>query len=151
MARGNRRSDRMRSIEALSNRQAQDLAMRMERQAQAVHAAEKRLGELTEYLQSYVSEHAARSGNVSAMQLTETHLFMERLREAVALQTEAVEKARSGYEACRARWIAQYVRTTALGSAVHRFEAEETRELVQREQRTQDEVAARYHKPDERR
>lgn len=139
----------MRSIEALSNREAQDLAGRMERQAQVVRDAEKRLDELSEYLHGYEIERAekSRNGGVSAMQLTETHLFMERLREAVTLQADGVEKARSGYEACRAKWIAQHVRTSALGTAVHRFEAEETREIVQREQSLQDEIAARFHKP----
>jgi len=148
MARRERRSERMRSIEALSNRESQDLAVRMEQQARALREAESRLGELTEYLEGYAKEQAekSRSGGVSAMQLTETHLFMERLREAVALQTAAVEKARSSYESCRARWIAQHVRTSALGSAVHRFEAEEAREVLQREEHAADEIAARYHR-----
>lgn len=148
MARGERRSDRMRSIESLSNREAQDLAVRMERQAQALRGAEQRLVELRDYLAGYAAERAEKNlqGGVSAMQLTETHLFMERLREAVALQEQTVEKARSGYEACRASWIAQHVRTTALGYAVHRFELEETRTILKREQVLQDEIAARYHK-----
>lgn len=147
MASGDRRrSDRMRSIESLSNREAQDLAARMERQAEVLREAEQRLVELSEYLNGYATERAGKS-QVSAMQLTETHIFMERLREAVRLQERTVEKARSGYESCRASWIAQHVRTTALGSAVHRFELEETREILQREQRQQDEIAARYHKP----
>jgi flagellar export protein FliJ len=120
----------------------------MERQAGVVREAETRLRELTEYLDGYTSEQAERSrqGGVSAMQLTETHLFLERLREAVRLQTAAVEKAKSGYESCRAKWIARHVRTTALGTAVHRFETEESREVSKREERLADEIAARYHK-----
>lgn len=149
MATGRRRSARMRSIEHLSQREAQDLAGQMERQVEAVRSAEVRLGELTEYLNGYVAERAekSQSGGVSAMQLTESHLFLERLKEAVSLQERVVEQARSALEAARARWIAQRLRTTALGSAVHRFEAEESREVAQREQRLQDEIAARYHKP----
>ena len=148
MARGEKRSERMRSIEALSARESQDLAVRMERQAQTVREAESRLKELSEYLEGYARGQADRSadGGLSAMQLTETHLFMARLREAVSLQTAAVETARSSYESCRARWIAQHVRTNALGSAVHRFEAEEMREVTRQEERVADEVAARYHK-----
>ena len=147
MARGERRSERMRSIEAISLREAQDLAGRMERQAQVVREAEQRLEELTDYLTGYAAEQAEKSQaeGVSAMQLTETHLFMEKLRHAVSLQAQTVEKARSNYESCRAKWIAQHVRSSALGSAVHRFEDEEARELSRREVRIQDEVAARYH------
>lgn len=149
MARGEKRSDRMRSIEALSARESQDLAVRMERQAGAVRDAEARLKELTDYLEGYAREQASKSreGGLSAMQLTETHLFMARLREAVTLQTTAVEKAKSSYESCRAKWIAQHVRTSALGSAVHRFEVEEAREVLKREERLADEVAARFHNP----
>lgn len=147
MAQGDKRSERMRSLEALSARESQDLAVRMERQAQTVRDAEVRLQDLTEYLETYVQGQADRSrdGGLSAMQLTETHLFLERLREAVSLQAVTVEKARSSYESCRARWIAQRVRTDALGSAVHRFEAEEMREVTRQEERLADEVAARYH------
>ncbi len=149
MATGKRRSERMRSIEHLSQREAHDLAGQMERQAEAVRAAEARLRELTDYLNGYVTERAekSQSGGVSAMQLTESHLFLERLKEAVSLQERVVEQARSALEAARARWIAQHVRTSALGSAVHRFQEEESKEAAQREQRLQDEVAARYHKP----
>jgi flagellar export protein FliJ len=138
----------MRSIEAISVRESNDLAGQMGRQAEVVRAAEQKLRELTEYLKGYAAEQAQKSQleGVSAMQLTETHLFMEKLRHAVALQSETLEQARSNYEACRARWIAQRVRSSALGSAVHRFEEEEARELARREERIQDEVAARYHK-----
>lgn len=148
MARSDRRSERMRSIEAISVRESHDLAAQMERQAQVVREAELKLSELSEYLESYAAEQTAKSQTrgVSAMQLTETHLFMEKLRHAVNLQAETVEKARSSYESCRAKWIAQHVRSSALGSAVHRFEAEEARELSKREDRVQDEVAARYHR-----
>ena len=148
MARRERRSERMRSIEAISVRESHDLAGQMERQAQVVRAAEQKLMELTEYLDGYADEQTekSRAGGVSAMQLTETHLFMAKLRHAVSLQAETLEKARSDYEACRARWIAQHVRSSALGSAVHRFAEEEARELQKREDRIQDEVAARYHK-----
>ncbi len=148
MARSERRSERMRSIEAISVRESHDLAGQMERQGQVVREAEQKLSELTEYLNSYALEQAEKSQQegVSAMQLTETHLFMEKLRHAVSLQSETVAKARSEYEACRARWIAQHVRSSALGSAVHRFEEEEARELSRREDRVQDEVAARYHR-----
>ncbi|MGE0623972.1 MAG: flagellar export protein FliJ [Pseudomonadales bacterium] len=139
------RSERMRSIEALSSRTAQDLAVQMERQRLRLTQAETRLAELTEYLASYASGTGGRS--VTAMQLTETHLFVEKLKEAVRLQEGVVDKARSGFEASRARWISQHVRTTALGSAVHRFAVEEARERDLREQHLQDEVAARYHKP----
>ena len=69
MARGEKRSDRMRSIEALSARESQDLAMRMERQAGAVRDAEARLKELTDYLEGYAQEQASKSreGGLSAM------------------------------------------------------------------------------------
>lgn len=143
------RTDRMRSIEALAGREGQALGAQMERQAETVRVAEARLAELVTCLAGY-GNPPGESGtqgatSVSAMQLTETHLFLERLRSAVAAQTEVVEQARSGYESCRARWIAQRVRTTALGSVVHRFEQEEVRTETLREQRTQDETAARYH------
>ena len=148
MARSERRSDRMRSIEAISVRESQALAGQMERQAQVVRDAEARLQELTSYLDSYAAEQAEKSQaeGVSAMQLTETHLFLEKLRHAVNLQAETVEKARSHYESCRAKWIAQHVRSSALGSAVHRFEEEEAQALRKREERIQDEVAARFHR-----
>ena len=148
MARSERRSERMRSIEAISVRESQDLAGQMERQAQVVRDAELRLKDLTEYLDGYAAEQAEKSQaeGVSAMQLTETHLFLEKLRHAVRLQADTVEKARSQYEACRAKWIAQHVRSSALGSAVHRFEEEEAQMLRKREERIQDEVAARYHR-----
>ena len=148
MARSERRSDRMRSIEAISVRESQDLAGQMERQAQVVRDAEQRLQELASYLDSYAAEQAEKSQaeGVSAMQLTETHLFLEKLRHAVNLQAETVEKARSHYESCRAKWIAQHVRSSALGSAVHRFEEEEAQALRKREERIQDEVAARFHR-----
>lgn len=147
MAKDRPRSDRMRSIEALSSRSAQDLAAQMERQSRRLADAEARLTELKDYLASYTTGTTGRS--ITAMQLTETHLFVEKLTEAVRLQEGVVDKARSGFEASRARWIAQHLRTTALGSAVHRFEAEEAREQDLREQRLQDEIAARYHRPPE--
>ena len=145
------RSERMRSIESLSNREALDLAGQMERQAQMLSDAEARLEELTGYLASYTEDRQTRShnGGVSAMQLTESHLFLQRLEEAVRLQAATVEKLRSGVQAARARWIAQHVRTTALGAAVHRFAEEEAKELASGEQRRQDEIAARYHRPPE--
>ena len=72
MARSERRSDRMRSIEAISVRESQDLAGQMERQAQVVRDAEQRLQELASYLDSYAAEQAEKSQaeGVSAMQLT---------------------------------------------------------------------------------
>ena len=56
MARSERRSERMRSIEAISVRESQDLAGRMERQARVVREAEQKLQELSDYLQGYAAE-----------------------------------------------------------------------------------------------
>lgn len=137
----------MRSIEALSSRAAQDLAAQMERQGRRLAEAESRLKDLTGYLAGYSQSATGRS--ITSMQLTETHLFVEKLKDAVHLQEGVVEKARSGFEASRARWIAQHLRTTALGSAVDRFAVEEARERDLREQRLEDELAARYHKAPE--
>ncbi len=151
MSRPKSRSERLRSIEALSNREALDLAGQMERHARLLQEAEQRMQELTTYLEGYTEERITRSqnGGVSAMQLAETQLFLQRLEEAVRLQATVVKNARSGYEACRARWIAQHVRTSALGAAVHRFAEEEAKEMILGEQRNQDEIAARYHRPPE--
>lgn len=144
------RSDRLRSIQALSSREAQDLAAQMTRQAKVLQDAEARLIELQEHLASYVDDHArARLDGISAMRLSESHVFVERLKLAVTLQQRTVEQARSRFEACRARWIAQHIRTNALGSAVHRLEHQEILAQARLDERTLDELAARAHQKPE--
>lgn len=146
MASPKSRSDRMRSIQALSDREAQNLAASMERQAEEVRLAEARLVELEDFLASYVVDHnAVGEEGISAMRLSETHVFLQRLKSAVDLQNKTVEQARGNYEASRARWIAQHVRTSTLGSVVHRLEREEVIAHARQEQRAQDEFAARDH------
>lgn len=146
MASPKSRSDRMRSIQALSDREAQNLAARMEQQAGEVRLAEARLAELEDFFASYVADHTAvPEEGISAMRLSETHVFLQRLKSAVELQHQSVEQARGNYEASRARWIAQHVRTSTLGSVVHRLEREEVIAHARQEQQVQDEFAARDH------
>ncbi len=147
MASRRSRSERMQSLVSLADSEAKGLAVQMQRQALIVGEDESRIAQLEGYLASYAStrmEDAAGQG-VSAIRMAETHLFIERLQQAVDAQLRSVELARVRHESLRAQWIAKHLRTTALGNAVNRFRLEEAQDSSRQEQRTQDEMAARHH------
>lgn len=140
------RSERIASLETLASNEAKELAAQMERQALVVQQGETKLSELEDYLEGYHQRHnAAGQNSINPMQLLEMRAFLDRLREAVNAQRQVVQASRSRYELLRAQWIAKHLRGTALGKAVDRFQLEEGQQETQRQQRAQDELAARHY------
>lgn len=141
------RSRRLAPIVQVADRRQQDAAREFARAQEEFAAQERQLAELKRWWQEYANRLAS-GASASPALMREGRAFLAQLDHGIGRQQAAVERARARVEAARARWLAQRIDHAALEKVVGRFEAQERHAGQQREQREQDEHAARRTAPD---
>lgn len=142
------KSKRMKPVVRIAETHEQDAAREMGKCRENLDFQIKRLEELESYRGEYSNRLVGTSG-LDALKLQEFQLFMSKLDEAIRQQKIIVEEAGKQCDVSRGNWIDKRTRTQALNKVVERYQAEETREQLRREQREQDEHAGRVKNPEE--
>ncbi|MES0874093.1 flagellar export protein FliJ [Sinimarinibacterium thermocellulolyticum] len=130
-------SSRLRPLQRIAELREDEAAKRLLDQRRVLGERELRLQELTRYLAEYEGLASAQHPRL----LMNRQAFIERLREAVALQAQLVEQARSQVEAQRAEWLLQHREVATLDRLADCYRRRERRIEEQRSQRQLDEFA----------
>jgi flagellar FliJ protein len=115
----------------------------------AVGEAERKVTEIErkiEQLESYRADYARRpaeANTMDAVRYQNYRVFIDRLGEALRIQTQSLAAAREEYEMRRALWSEKRVEAESLSRVVDRFAQEERHAAERREQHEGDEAAAR--------
>jgi flagellar protein FliJ len=132
-------SARMQPLQQLAELREDEAARRLLDQQRVLGEREQRLHELTRYLGEYEGLAQAHSPRL----LMNRQAFVERLREAVAMQSRLVEQARSHCDVQRGEWLLQRREVSTLDQLADCYRRREQRVEEQRNQRQLDEFALR--------
>ncbi len=108
--------------------------------------AESKLAQLRGFLHEYRA--SLEEGLVTGMELDRVrdfHAFLAKIERAIGLQSAEVERARATWESANERWLALRRDEQALSVLRQRHAAAETLREARRDQKRQDEFAARRH------
>ncbi len=106
--------------------------------------AENQLNQLTQYRQEYRARmQAVATEGMTSGRWHDFSRFLDSLDHAIRQQTNALEKAESDLMAGRSRWQNQKRRVNSFDTLIARADAREEQVAARREQRTNDEYAAR--------
>jgi len=139
-----RRSDRLEPVQKVVDDTERRLAEHFAASEKLLNGCEQKLNELTGYRDDYTTGFAQRAGKgMGARELVDYQAFMSRLNEAIAQQSDVVDRARADRDAVRKRWQEAAQRSKALTHVIENWEQQEQREVARREQIESDERAQR--------
>jgi flagellar FliJ protein len=106
--------------------------------------AENQLNQLTQYRQEYRERmQAVAAEGMTTSRWHDFSRFLDSLDHAIRQQTAALDKAEADLIAGRNHWQKQKLRLNSFDTLIARADAREEKVVARREQRTNDEYAAR--------
>lgn len=137
------RSKRFEPIRDIVSQSAKELSTAVGDAGRRVTEIERAIEQLRTYREQYARNGAAPTGAVDAVRLQNYRSFLDRLGDAMRIQTQALGAARAEYDRRHALWSAKRIEAETLDRAVGRFRQEELRDSDRREQREVDDAAMR--------
>lgn len=137
------KSKRFEPIRDLASNAAEALQRAMADAERHLADMERQLAELTRYRSDYIANSGPTASSVDTVRLLNFRSFLSRLSEAIRLQGEEVEKARTEYERRHRQWSARHVEARVLDKAVERFRQDERQVQDRREQNEADDATMR--------
>lgn len=137
-----RRSQRMKVVLQLAEREEQAAAARLGEQQQLLEREQAQLSQLEDYRQQYLDDYARPRQGVTAEALMSYSGFLQRLGEAVSGQQQKLAMVDQAREQCRREWEQRYHRRRSLEDMITRLQREEEAAFEQRQQRELDDLAA---------
>jgi len=134
----------------LANKEADETAKRLGIALRAGEEAEQKLELLTQYRDDYAARcQTTLSTGISTTQLHNFQLFMQKLEHAIAGQQKVVADAKQKIAQARAVWQACEQKKMSFVTLAERANKEQLRRELWRDQKQNDEHAARraLHKP----
>jgi flagellar FliJ protein len=116
----NRKSNRLRKVVALAERDEQSECLEMKKIQQALDQAVDRLNELQNYRRKYQSEPKI-PGSVGAVRWQDYQRFLNRLNQAVDSQRQFVTTQTRTLDMHRRRWQEKHKRVEMLEKIVQRY------------------------------
>lgn len=106
--------------------------------------AENKLTMLEKFYGDYLETHARSAKNgLTAEELKNQQVFMERLNTAINQQKKYVATCALQAEGCRTEWQGSYKKLKSYGVLSKRLETQEVKQAVKQEQRLLDEFSTR--------
>lgn len=137
-----RRSQRMKVVLQVAEREEQAAAARLGEQQQMLERERAQLSQLQDYRQQYMDNYARPRGSVTAEALMSYSGFLQRLGEAVSGQQQKLAMVDQAREQCRLEWEQRYHRRRSLEDMIARLQREEEAAFELRQQRELDDLAA---------
>ncbi len=139
-----RRSDRLEPVQKVVDDTERRLAEHLAASERLLNGCEQKLNELIGYRDDYTKGFAIRAGQgMGARELADYQAFMSKLNEAIAQQSDIVDRARIDRDAQRKLWQEAAQRSKALTHVIDNWDQQEQRELSRREQVESDQRAQR--------
>ena len=111
---------------------------------QVQQEAESRLATLERFHDDYVHSHAASARHgMTAEELKNQQLFMNRLRTAISQQKSVLAHCASQADTARSAWQANYLKLKSYGVLAKRVDSQAAQQAGKREQRLLDEFSTR--------
>jgi flagellar FliJ protein len=134
-----RRIDRMHKVFLLAETEAKQQCRAMGSSQRNLDDEMNRLAELEAYRQSYGTQ--SREGRYHSMQWKDYQNFLQRLDQAVAIQTQVVMDGRQKRDAHRSRWMTKRRKVESLERVVDRLKQQDTETGERMEQKVSDALA----------
>lgn len=137
-----KRSKRMQPVVQVAESREQLAARALGAAQGLLDQAVQQLDELKSYRDDYLRrfEQAGAAG-MGAAQLGDYRHFLQKLGLAIEQQTQVIAQASQDVEAKRGLWFASRGKVRMLGTVVSRYQCEEERDDMRKEQQEQDERA----------
>ena len=136
-----RRIERMHKVFLLAEMEEKQQCRAMGSSQRSLDDEINRLAELKAYRQSYGAR--CREGTYNSMQWKDYQSFLERLDQAVAIQTQVVMDGRQKRDAHRSRWMTKRRKVESLERVVDRFRQQDLQAEERSEQKVSDELTAK--------
>ena len=138
-----RKSTRFEPIHAIASNAADSLSRGVADAERHLAEGERQLLQLQKYRTDYLSQPERSSDSMDTVRLQNLRSFLDRLGDAVRVQTEVVAAARADDEAKRLAWSQKRVEAESLAKVVDRFKLDERRAQDKRDQNESDDANMR--------
>ena len=138
-----RKSTRFEPIREIASNTADSLRRGVADAERHLAEGERQLLQLQKYRADYLSQPERSPDSMDTVRLQNLRSFLDRLGDAVRVQTEVVAAARTDYEAKRLLWSQKRVEAEALAKVVDRFKLDERRAQDKRDQNESDDASMR--------
>ena len=137
------KSKRFEPIREIASNSADSLSRGVADAERHLAEVEKQLLQLQKYRTDYLDQSDQKPDTLDTVRLQNLRSFLDRLADAIRVQTQAVAAARTDYEAKRLQWSLKRVEAEALGKVVERFKLDERRAQDKRDQNESDDASMR--------
>ncbi len=137
-----RRSERLKVVLMVAERDEQAAAARLGEAKQALEREDAQLGQLQDYQAQYLADYRQQRRGVDARALMSYSGFLQRLGEALSGQEQKRALVLQQLEQCRQQWQEKYHRRQSLEEMIERMRRDESAALEHRQQREVDDLAA---------
>ena len=137
------RTRRLQPVVQHSDKQEQRALQELAQSQASYESEQQRLEQLQAYRSEYLQQQKYDLGVFSPVELQDFNRFMQQLDSTIDRQAEVVEIRRRELEQKRLSWRHRRIDAKVLHNAVARLRQQEQREEDRREQKIQDEFAAR--------
>lgn len=135
------KSRRLGPVNALAQREAEELAQRYAAVGAEHQRQRDKLLELQQYYEEYRCQ-ASTAQRCDLKQLQEGRMFLSRLAQAIAQQQGTVSRCAKHLDDLRLEWLAAQRHSQSMEHLLKRYQCAEQRDCEAREQRDNDELAA---------
>lgn len=138
------RSERLKPVAALKQREQLNCARLLSQSLQQVQTHEQRLQELIHYRNDYQARfnEMAVTGT-SIERIRHYQHFIAKLDQSIAFQSQRLENSKRQLEDSKKNWQKARARSQAFENVVQRYRAEEVQSREQRRQKESDDLAQR--------
>lgn len=137
-----KRSERLDVVQQVAARAEQERAQRVGEAERHLAEMQEKLKALEKYRAEYESGFATRAGTgVDVIGMRDFQTFMAKLAEALGQQRELVALARGALDAQRSHWREAAQRAHVVDTLAERWQGEETRAALRRDQQESDELS----------
>ncbi len=137
------KSKRFESIREIARNSADALSRGVADAERHLAEVERQLAKLQKYRTDYLGQSESKTDGMDTVRLQNLRSFLDRLAEAIRVQSEALAAARCDYEAKRLLWSQKRVEAEALGKVVERFKLDERRVQDKQDQSETDDSSMR--------
>jgi flagellar protein FliJ len=137
-----KRSERLDVVQQVAARAEQERAQRVGEAERHLNEMQDKLKALEKYRSEYESGFATRAGaGVDVIGMRDFQTFLAKLAEALAQQRELVALARGALDAQRSQWREAAQRSHVVDTLAERWQGEENRAALRRDQMDSDELS----------
>lgn len=141
-----KRSQRLKPVLGVAQREQDTLARHSQAARQQLQLAEDKLSQLRQYHQEYAQRlHPGQGQRLDIAHMQEARLFLQRLADAIGLQTQEVQRQQARSAEAEQAWIKARQHCQSLENLLEQYRAEERAARDRADQARADDLAGQRH------